>query len=486
MPRVAAKLALGRLRSMLDESLFPDAPPPPRLTLRRTVVFGGLALAGIAIQLARLWSSKPLDTLWAEDGHIWLADATRRSLPDSLTTPYFGYIQLLPRIIAEPVSKLSVHGYAPAMAVAGAALVTLSAFVVWRASSGHIESAFLRGALALMVVLLPIVGVEGLDNVTITPWYLLFASFWLLLWRPTRLASAVGAGCLLFLCALSTVGVLVLLPLWLLRLITVRSRNDTIILTGLAVGLAFQLALSWNSRDLIGEEGAAPLFIAAPHSNAIFQIVPGVHISDTPFTPHWDWSMLPAYAQRVVGGAVTGQVITGDLWELLGTPFEILLAIGLVAFVIFAIARNDPRTRVFIPLAVGTSLALFLLSGVSRGYGSAFLWPHGSSNSHLSHWMIVPTLLLLSALVVQLDIRPNSVPAITWGRLRAGVVLFVLVSALVSFDVSDPSVRGSPTWSSALDAGRSECSRTDATAVQVPINPALLGFRMPLACSELR
>jgi hypothetical protein len=70
--------------------------------------------------------------------------------------------------------------------------------------------------------------------------------------------------------------------------------------------------------------------------------------------------------------------------------------------------------------------------------------------------------------------------------LRAGVVLVVFVSALVSFDVSDPSVRGSPTWSGALDASRSECSRTRATTVEVAINPALLGFRMPVACGELR
>ena len=271
-----------------------------------------------------------------------------------------------------------------------------------------------------MVVLLPIAGVEGIDNVTIAPWYLLFAGFWLLLWRPTRLASAVSSGFLLWLCALSTVGVLVLLPLWLLRLIAIRDRRDTIIVTALAVGIAIQLGLSWNTRDVIGQESSTPFLVIDPISHALVRIVPPVHLSDTPFGPHWDWSIVPAYAQRVVGGAVTGQVITGHLWEQLGTPFELLLSFGLVAFVFFAIARNDPRTRVFVPLTVAMSLALFLLSGVARGTGSLFHWPHGSSNDDLSHYAIVPTLLLLSALFVQLDVSPKSLPSTVWKNCGRG------------------------------------------------------------------
>jgi hypothetical protein len=29
--------------------------------------------------------------------------------------------------------------------------------------------------------------------------------------------------------------------------------------------------------------------------------------------PHWDWSLVPAYAQRIIGGALAGHRIDGFL-----------------------------------------------------------------------------------------------------------------------------------------------------------------------------
>jgi hypothetical protein len=110
--------SVGRLRRALDRELFPYAPPPP-ITARRALICAGLALAAIAVQLVRMWSSVPL-------------------------------------------------------------------------------------------MLLPVVGVEALDNVTNSIWFLLFASFWILLWHPASFARA-GAGFVL-LAALSNVAILVFAP----------------------------------------------------------------------------------------------------------------------------------------------------------------------------------------------------------------------------------------------------------------------------------
>ena len=85
-----------------------------------------------------------------------------RGVTDALTTTYNGYLQTVSRLVAEPIAQLPPEMFAPAMAISGAAIVTGCAFLVWRASSGHINSPYLRAGLAALVVLLSVVGVETL------------------------------------------------------------------------------------------------------------------------------------------------------------------------------------------------------------------------------------------------------------------------------------------------------------------------------------
>ena len=102
-----------------------------------------------------------------------------------------------------------------------------------------------------MVLLLPVVGVDSLANVTNSIWPLLFACFFALLWRPRSLTAAVGAAILALVAALTNIGVVFLLPLWLMRLIAARDRRDLIIVAAFAIGLAMQFGLS------AGESGFA-------------------------------------------------------------------------------------------------------------------------------------------------------------------------------------------------------------------------------------
>ena len=470
--RVRAVRTISRvdqLRGVLDRVLFPDAPFPPRITARRALVCVGIAVLCVAIQLIRMWSSVPLDSIWAEDGGTWLADATTRGVSDALTTTLNGYLQTSSRLVAEPVAQLPVARWAAAMAICGAVIVTGCAFLVWRASAGHIESPRLRAALAAMVVLLPVVGVESLDNVTNSIWFLLFASFWVLLWRPTNFARAAAAAGFIFVAALSNAAIVVFAPLWLLRLIAIRDRRDTIIVTGFAVGTAVQLAFSWNAPT-IGEGGT--------------------HLSPfltTLYSPHWDWSLVPAYAQRIVGGALGGQRINAFLWVHLGTGLEVAMGAALLAFTGFSLF-GPSRTRVLVPITVAASLGLFLAAGYRRWFlwGMEFRWPLGSSSTTQAHYMVTPTLLLLSALFVQLDARPRLVSLGAWSKLRVGTVLVLFVAALVSFDVGKSRIRGSPpTWSEAVDAGRATCAHTNVAHVELPIAPHLINYRARIPCSVL-
>lgn len=81
-------------------------------------------------------SSVPLDSIWAEDGFTWLSDAMHHGFLIALTTTYDGYLQTVSRLVAHLVVALPVAAFAPAMALAGAVIVTVCAFVVWSSSSG--------------------------------------------------------------------------------------------------------------------------------------------------------------------------------------------------------------------------------------------------------------------------------------------------------------------------------------------------------------
>jgi hypothetical protein len=206
-------------------------------------------------------------------------------------------------------------------------------------------------------------------------------------------------------------------------------------------------------------------------------------------TPHWDWNLVPTYAQRIVGGALGGQRINAFLWVNLGTGLEVAMGAALLLFAGFSLF-GPSRTRVVVPITLAASLGLFLAIGYRRWFpfGISFAWPHGSSSTNQAHYMVTPTLLLLSALFVQLDARPRLVSLGWWSRLRVGTVLVLFVAALVSFDVGESNVRGSPTWSEALDAGRATCAHTNVADVELPIAPNVFPFgvyhaRFP--CSEL-
>jgi hypothetical protein len=101
--------------------------------------------------------------------------------------------------------------------------------------------------------------------------------------------------------------------------------------------------------------------------------------------------------------------------------------------------------------------------------------------------MVTPTLLLLSALFVQLDARPRLVSLGAWSKLRVGTLLVLFVAALVSFDVGESNVRGSPTWSEALDAGRATCAHTNVADVELPVAPSSIfgAYHARIPCSAL-
>jgi hypothetical protein len=233
--------------------LFPEPPRRQPASSGRgalRALASGIALAaGALVLLLRIAGPSPVTTIWAEDRTVFFVGALAG--PRHLFAPYAGYLQLLPRLIAQLVSFLPLPDAAAAFAITGAVIAAAVALFVFHASAGHIRSAWLRGLLAAAVLLLPVAPLEIADSGVDTPWYLLFALFWAALWRPRTRGGMALAGAVAFLAGASTPLALALAPLLIVRIAALRQIREHAVTAGLAAGLLLQLPVihaAHNSR----------------------------------------------------------------------------------------------------------------------------------------------------------------------------------------------------------------------------------------------
>jgi hypothetical protein len=234
---------LKRLAGALGASLFPDAPDGGR-TLRGgefAVVIVSVLAIGTFLHLLRIGLSTSLNSFWAEDGTVFFAGA---QVSESIFAPYTNYLVLLPRLIGEASTWVPLEVAPAATSVLAAFAAAISAVAVWFASAGHIRSPYLRAALAAATVLAPVSGLESTDSGSYASWYMLFATFWLLLWRPRSDWAALLGSAFILLTALSNASVWFLIPIAALRAIAIRDRRDVMIVAAFAFGAGIQVPVA--------------------------------------------------------------------------------------------------------------------------------------------------------------------------------------------------------------------------------------------------
>jgi hypothetical protein len=248
--------------------LFPQPPQREASTPARIAARVALSViilvAGVVVLLLRIAGRSPLTTIWAEDRTVFLEQAL--ASPRNLFASYAGYLQLLPRLIAQFVSFLPLPDASAAFAISGAVIASAVALFVFYVSAGHIRSAWLRGLLAAAVLLLSVAPLEIADSGVNTPWYLLFALFWAALWRPRGRGGMVLAGVVAFLAGASTPLALALAPLLIVRVVALRRVREHAVTAGLAAGLLLQVPVihaAHNSRvDQLSTPGGVLRFVA--------------------------------------------------------------------------------------------------------------------------------------------------------------------------------------------------------------------------------
>jgi hypothetical protein len=237
-------------RAILPE-LFPPSPEraaatPGRFAARVTVSVIALA-AGAVAMLVRVAGRSPLTTIWAEDRTVFLVQALAR--PWHLFASYAGYLELLPRLIAQFVTFLPLRDASAAFAIAGAVTASAAALFVFYASAGHVRSGWLRALLAAAILLLPVAPLEIADSGVNTPWYLLFALFWAALWRPRTGHGMALAALIAFLAGASTPMALAIAPLLVLRVMALPRLREHAVTAGLAAGLLLQVPVIESARN---------------------------------------------------------------------------------------------------------------------------------------------------------------------------------------------------------------------------------------------
>jgi len=248
--RLRYKSADPNIKALLPE-LFP--PPLDRAAAGRARVAMRVGLsvtalvAGCVTLLIRIAGRSPLTTIYAEDRTVFLVQAL--ASPWHLFASYAGYLQLLPRLIAQLVAFLPLPDAAAAFAISGAIIASAVALFVFHASAGHIRSAWLRALLGAAVLLLPVAPLEIADSGVNTPWYLLFALFWAALWRPRGRAGMAVATLIAFLAAASTPLAIAIAPLFALRIGALRRAREHAVTAACAAGLLLQVPVIATAHD---------------------------------------------------------------------------------------------------------------------------------------------------------------------------------------------------------------------------------------------
>jgi hypothetical protein len=439
---------IGGLRRRVDEELFPPrGEEGPRFTVREgALVIGLFLLIATLLAVLRL-GTEGYRTVWAEDSTVFMESAFAHGFWHSIFEPYAGYLNVAPRLIGGTATLIPLQAAAAWIAVWSAFSAALCGLTVWFSAGGHVRSPWLRGALAIAVALSATAGQETVDSAAYVPWFMLVAAFWMLFLRPKTWWGAWLACAFMVLAGLSTPGVWFFLPVAALRIFSISPRRDprtTLVIAGWAVGGLAQIP---------------------------------VILSQDQGTTMWSRHIWTALVQRVIDGGIFGQRLGGGFWDVGGWKYLILLCLVLAIALVWGLYRSPPSARWFVPLAIAISFGMFMFSCYQRSIGPSIFWSPGTSGGTASRYVLVPSMLFLSAFVVLLDgafrDRLTKPLRANWPAL-AGTTL-MLVAIAVSFDMTF-SERSKPYWSEALRTAANKCIVKKEPFAGIATDPAPFGL----------
>lgn len=394
--------------------------------MRAAASLAAVAL-GAVLLLLRQRGAGALDTVWAEDGAIFLQQALSQPGIGAWLQSYGGYLHLAPRILAGAAAGLPLSWAATFLAATAALCAAAVAVVAYHASGEHIPGRGVRFVLALAVLLVPPAGLEVANAAANLHWYLLYAAAWVSLWTPARRTGIAAGTGTLFLTAASDPFAGLVAPIVGLRLLRDRRAVDWAFAAALAAGLVLQAAVILQSA---GSRPLDPL-----ESPVDLMRWYGFHVLEP---------AVFGVALREAANAALGEAGAGSLALLLLAP---LLLPALRA------AREQP----FVP---ATLIALHL------GF---YVAPVAVAGFSSSRYTITPILVLYAVIAWGVARSPASLAR------PVGSLAVALLATLAILDFAPPNARAAgPRWSAELarETVRCRASPGDRAVLSIPPLPA--------------
>jgi len=425
--------------------LFPPVPAVP-LTPVRVLAVVAVVAAGIGLSLLRQAGVPAVDTLWAEDGKEFLADAVADGPFAVLFRPY-NYLHLTPRLVAVAAMAFPVGWAALVFAVLGAAAVVASGLFVFVASRGLVASPWVRGVLGAWFVLLPTAALETMNQVTNLHWYLFVVAFWAVIWRPQSSAGRAVGVVMVVLAGLSNPVTLLLAPLAVARLVV-----DVPVIDKAVPGLLLLLG-AVQAAVMVGPGSAAAG--ERPEMGSLAEVT----------------------ANRFAGGTLFGHEIHADLYASFGlwvAGFAVVVLAGLLVAALWSWHRPQGVVGAF---ALLLAPVLFAALVYVRGTADPLVWTADYQGIAGARYSVGPALLVASALALLAAVwRPRPI---------IGLVLVALLMVVVVVDFRPVNDRSAgPRWSEEIAAAELVCGQPDPPEVAQPNYPPGWDVRIP--CSRLR
>lgn len=460
-----------------------DELEPPRRPTAALQIFGAdrnksaawaAGVIGAAALALTAWLRLPgltRDTLWAEDGGVFLRQALASHFLIGVFDPYDGYLHLLPRVLAHVALRIGpLEAYAEQITWLSCGCVGLVGIAVFLLSRPHVPSVGSRLLLAAIPALLPVGPLEVLGNTANLHWYMLWLAPWILI-HPTRrhLPNIALAG-LSFVAATTEIQTVLFAPLIWVALRTRRQWGGSI---GLLLGLAMQ----------------GITFVSFPRS---------VSKDAVP----WDLGsvIIGWLLQGGVSSVESSASSAGVAWTYFGGALLVVPIALLVTPIVTGAVRG--RSTLFAVLGfVGVSAALWFAAQVFNN--RAFM---NYSSFTDEEWLkfdflryaAAPAMFTLGSLALAsggfrwCKESRGPVSGVKYGRRgrRWATICATIIAAIMVFGFFPPtsSRADGPSWQAQVAAGRSACA-ADPLLADVPALVAPRGWefeRVAISCNRLR
>jgi hypothetical protein len=431
----------------------------------------------VVLALARQTGLPATQTLWAEDGAIFYSQAVARSVFHTLASSYNGYGQLVPRLAVQLTALGPLRDVSATVALSGALGLASLSCLVFHMARGHIASPSLRAVLVGAMVLLPVAVVEMLDNLVNLPWWIFFAAFWALLWRPSNRRGQLVAALTCLLAAASEPLVGLLLPLAAVRAVALRNAAAAYLGPVVAkTSHAGERVREGDDRAKVRGGGtnwrdnsaAGGLVLGLVYQLAVVVGSNGEHTFS-----HGGLSSIPAaFGARVGLGWLTGLRATDAVVGWSRPAAEVVGGAVFLAVVVAGLKLGDRRARAFTVAVAVLAPVCFAVPVWLRGAGPYM--QAAKSVGYAGRYAATPMLMLISVVLV-LAGHLSTGPGKRAAALGAIALCCVLLAPAWVTDFRDRNGRAEgPSWQSRLPLALAECrSKPGLRLVRLVIDPPI-------------